>query len=64
MERAMLNEIGFKTRNEALDFLKRLWQQEIARCPICGSDLELLHGFLVASDYRLLEKEIAAFCKR
>lgn len=43
VERAILNELGFKTRNEALDFLKRLWRQEIARCPICGSDLELLH---------------------
>lgn len=43
MERARLNELGFKTRNEALAFLKKLWRQEKAECPICGSDLEPLH---------------------
>lgn len=43
MERAMLNELGFKTRNASLAFLKKLWRQEKTSCPICGSGLELLH---------------------
>lgn len=43
MERAVLKELPFKTRDEALAFLKKLWTQQKAKCPICGSDLELLH---------------------
>lgn len=43
MDRAMLKELGFRSRNEALAFLKKLWRQEKAGCPICGSELELLH---------------------
>lgn len=43
MDRAMLKELGFRSRNEALEFLKKLWRQEKAECPICGSELELLH---------------------
>lgn len=39
----ILKELGFKSRNEALDFLKKLWRQEKAECPICGSELEMLH---------------------
>ncbi len=43
MDRAMLKELGFKNRNEALTFLKKLWKQEKVECPICGTELELLH---------------------
>ncbi len=43
MERAKLNELGFKTRREALSFLMSLWRQDKVKCPICGKDLELLH---------------------
>lgn len=50
MERAMLKELGFKTRNEAQAFLKKLWKQEGAQCPICGSNLELLHKKAKKSD--------------
>ena len=50
MERVRLKELGFKTRNEALAFLKKLWQQENANCPICGSKLELLHKKAKSND--------------
>lgn len=43
MERVMLKELDFKTRIEAMAFLKKLWNQEKAECPICGSEVELLH---------------------
>lgn len=43
MERAVLKELPFKTRDEALAFLKKLWGQQGAACPICGGLLELLH---------------------
>ena len=50
MERVLLRELGFKTRNETLAFLKRLWRQEKAACPICGNELELLHKKAKKSD--------------
>ncbi len=43
MERASLNELGFRSRNEAICFLKKLWNREKVSCPICGHELELLH---------------------
>ena len=43
MERVILKELGFNSRNEAMVFLKRLWNQEKTECPICGTELELLH---------------------
>ena len=43
MERVILKELGFNSRNEAIVFLKRLWNQEKTECPICGTELELLH---------------------
>ena len=43
MKRVMLKELNFKTRNEAMAFLKKLWEQQKAECPICGNELELLH---------------------
>ena len=43
MERVSLNELGFKNRDEALTFLKKLWRAEKTDCPICGNGLELLH---------------------
>lgn len=32
-----------KSRTEAISFLKKLWNNESADCPICGNKLELLH---------------------
>ena len=50
MERATLRELDFKTRNEALAFLKKLWRKEDAECPICGNQLEFLHKKAKKSD--------------
>jgi tRNA(Ile2) C34 agmatinyltransferase TiaS len=43
MEKVFLKELGFHSRNEAISFLKKLWREEKAECPICGNVLELLH---------------------
>ncbi len=43
MERTTLGELGFTTRDEALRFLKKLWREEEADCPVCGRILEPLH---------------------
>lgn len=43
MEQIKLKELKFSNRNEALIFLKRLWNGEKTTCPICGNELELLH---------------------
>ena len=43
MERVRLAELGMNDRNEALAFLKKLWKEEGAECPMCGHELELLH---------------------
>lgn len=50
MERAMLRELGFSARGEALRFLKRLWRGEAEPCPLCGKELELLHRKAKKSD--------------
>lgn len=43
MEKAVLSELGFSGREEALRFLKRLWREEPTDCPLCGRTLEPLH---------------------
>lgn len=43
MERVLLEELNMHNRKEVLIFLKKLWNQEKTSCPICGSELELLH---------------------
>ena len=43
MDRVTIKELGFSSRSEAMSFLKKLWNQEKTICPICGSELELLH---------------------
>ena len=43
MDRVVLKDLGFNTRNESMVFLKKLWRQEKENYPICGSNLELLH---------------------
>ena len=50
MEKTTLKELNFHSRNEALSFLKRLWQQQETDCPICGCKLELLHKKAKKSD--------------
>ena len=43
MKPATLQELSFQSRQEALIFLKKLWNEEAAACPLCGGALELLH---------------------
>ncbi len=43
MEQVKLKELKFTSREEALFFLKKLWKEEVADCPVCGDPLELLH---------------------
>ena len=50
MKRALLKELGFETRDEAISFLKKLWNQESVDCPLCGKTLELLHKKAKKSD--------------
>ena len=50
MERVLLEELNMPARKEVLTFLKKLWNQEKTNCPICGSELELLHKKAKKSD--------------
>ena len=50
MKRVLLKELGFKTRGEAISFLKKLWHEQAVDCPICGNALELLHTKAKKSD--------------
>ena len=43
MDRVMLHELKMNSRDEALKFLKKLWNEESTACPMCGTELELLH---------------------
>ena len=46
----LLKELNMKSRDEAISFLKALWNQKNVNCPICGSRLELLHKKAKKSD--------------
>lgn len=50
MDKVRLRELGFTSRQEAISFLKKLWNEENTACPICGSNLELLHKKAKKSD--------------
>ncbi|WP_303836302.1 hypothetical protein [Ruminococcus flavefaciens] len=50
MEKITLKELKMDSRNDVLAFLKKLWHGEGAPCPICGSELELLHKKAKKSD--------------
>ena len=50
MERVLLKELNMNSRNEVLVFLKKLWRQDGASCPMCGSELEMLHKKAKKSD--------------
>ncbi len=43
MEHEVLKELGMKDREEVIIFLKKLWSEQPAQCPKCGSTLEILH---------------------
>ena len=50
MDRVMLCELKMNSRDEILNFLKKLWNEECAYCPMCGTELELLHKKAKKSD--------------
>ena len=50
MDRVLLKELNMKIRNEVLIFLKKLWNEEETHCPICVSNLEILHKKAKTSD--------------
>ena len=46
MKQVKLKELKFETRAEALSFLKKLWKEDGADCPVCGEKLELLNEIM------------------
>ena len=50
MEKITREELKMNSRSDVLAFLKKLWKGEGAPCPLCGSDLELLHKKAKKSD--------------
>ena len=50
MEKITLKGLNMNTRKEVLVFLKKLWSGERTNCPVCGSELELLHKKAKKSD--------------
>ena len=43
MKKVTLSELNMSSRGEVIAFLKSLWNEKPAPCPICGSGLTLLH---------------------
>jgi tRNA(Ile2) C34 agmatinyltransferase TiaS len=43
MDKFTLDSLKMSSRAEILTFLKKLWADDAADCPVCGSKLELLH---------------------
>lgn len=50
MKRATLSDLNMNTRGEVLHFLKLLWGNQGAPCPVCGEKLTLLHQKAKKSD--------------
>lgn len=43
MDRVVLDELKMTSRKEVLDFLRKLWNDEVVKCPTCNNELVLLH---------------------
>lgn len=43
MEKDVLDKFRMNSRDEAVSFLKSLWREEPAPCPLCGGKLDFLH---------------------
>ena len=43
MEKDVLNKLKMNSRDEAVSFLKSLWNEEPQSCPICDGKLDFLH---------------------
>ncbi len=50
MKKILLRELNMHSRKEVLVFLKKLWNEEGADCPVCGETLEMLHKKAKKSD--------------
>lgn len=43
MEKDVLKRVNMNSRDEALAFLKSMWNEAPAPCPYCGGKLDFLH---------------------
>ena len=43
MEKDILNKLKMDSRDEAVSFLKSLWNEEPQPCPLCEGKLDFLH---------------------
>lgn len=43
MEKDILNKLKMSSRDEAVNFLKSLWNERPQPCPLCGGKLDYLH---------------------
>ncbi|MBP1545209.1 MAG: hypothetical protein J6A37_01250 [Oscillospiraceae bacterium] len=43
MEKDILNKLKMDSRDEAVSFLKSLWNEEPQPCPLCDGKLDFLH---------------------
>ena len=43
MEKDILNKLKMNSRDEAVRFLKSLWNEEPQSCPMCDGKLDFLH---------------------
>ena len=43
MEKDILNKLKMRSRDEAIVFLKSLWNENPQNCPLCGGKLDFLH---------------------
>jgi len=43
MGKEILNKLKMNSRDEAIRFLKSLWQEEPQPCPLCSGELTFLH---------------------
>ena len=43
MEKDILNKLKMNSRDEAVSFLKSLWNEKPQHCPLCDGKLDFLH---------------------
>ena len=43
MEKGILKKLKMESRDEAVIFLKSLWNEKSQPCPLCGGRLDFLH---------------------
>ena len=43
MEKDILNKLKMNSRDEAVSFLKSLWNEKPQSCPMCNGKLDFLH---------------------